>query len=35
VRIAAEGGATRSEIANDLAQFFTHKLSPAEWRRTA
>lgn len=34
-RVAAAGGATRSEIANDLAQFFTHKLSPAEWRRMA
>lgn len=34
-RIAASGGATRSEIANDLAQIFTHKMSPADWRRTA
>jgi hypothetical protein len=35
VRVACDGGATRSEIATDLAVFLTHKLSPAEWRRTA
>ncbi len=34
-RVACDGGATRSEIASDLAGFVTHKLSPAEWRRTA
>lgn len=35
VRIGAEGGATRSELANDLAPLFTHKLSQPEWRRLA
>jgi hypothetical protein len=35
VRIAAVGGATRSEIGNDLSPFFSHKMSPAEWRRTS
>jgi len=35
VRIAATGGATRGEIVHDLAPFFTHKLSPTEWRRCA
>ena len=34
-RISCDGGATRSEIANELAGFLTHKLSPGEWRRTA
>jgi hypothetical protein len=34
-RIAAAGGATRAEVASDLAPLFTHKLSPADWRRTA
>jgi hypothetical protein len=34
-RVAVEGGATRSEIVGDLAPFFAHKLSPAEWRRAA
>jgi hypothetical protein len=34
-RMAAPGGATRSEIVADLAPLFSHKLSPAEWRRTA
>lgn len=33
VRIAAEGGATRAELARDLAALFAHKLSPADWRR--
>lgn len=32
-RIATEGGATRSEIARDLSPLFSHKLSPADWRR--
>lgn len=32
-RISAEGGATRASIVADLAQMFTHKLSPADWRR--
>lgn len=35
VRAAAEGGATRAEVAADLAPLFTHKISPAEWRRIA
>ncbi|HYD16277.1 MAG TPA: hypothetical protein VEA77_07745 [Hyphomicrobium sp.] len=35
VRAAAPGGATRSEVAGDLAPMFTHKLSPADWRRLA
>ena len=35
VRIAATGGATRAEVATGLAPLFTHKLSPADWRRLA
>ena len=35
VRVAADGGATRAEVAADLAPLFTHKLSPQEWRRLA
>ncbi len=35
VRVAAAGGATRAEVAADLAPLFTHKLSPADWRRLA
>jgi len=35
VRLAAEGGATRTAVATDLAPLFTHKLSPADWRRLA
>lgn len=35
VRAAADGGATRAEVAADLAPLFTHKLSPADWRRLA
>lgn len=35
VRISAAGGATRTEVAADLAPLFTHKLSPADWRRLA
>jgi hypothetical protein len=35
VRLAAEGGATRAQVATDLAPLFTHKLSPADWRRLA
>ena len=34
VRIAAEGGATRAELARDLGVLFSHRLSPADWRRT-
>jgi hypothetical protein len=34
-RIACDGGATRTEITNDLAAFSGHKLSPGEWRQTA
>ncbi len=34
-RIAPQGGATRAEIIADLAGLFSHKLSPAEWRRLA
>jgi hypothetical protein len=34
-RIAAEGGATRTELQRDLAPFFSHKLAPADWRRLA
>lgn len=32
VRVAAEGGATRSQISRDLAPYTANKLSPAEWR---
>lgn len=35
VRLAAAGGATRAAAAADLATLFTHKLSPADWRRLA
>lgn len=35
VRLAATGGASRAEVAADLAPLFTHKLSPADWRRLA
>lgn len=35
VRLAASGGATRAEVGADLAPLFTHKLSPADWRRLA
>jgi hypothetical protein len=35
VRVAAQGGATRTEVASDLAPLFTHKLAPADWRRLA
>ena len=35
VRTTASGGATRADIATDLAPLFTHKLSPADWRRLA
>jgi hypothetical protein len=35
VRTAATGGATRADVASDLAPLFTHKLSPADWRRLA
>jgi hypothetical protein len=35
VRLAAPGGATRTELAADLAPLFTHKLAPADWRRLA
>jgi len=35
VRLSATGGATRAEVTADLAPFFSHKLSPADWRRTA
>ncbi|HKZ97760.1 MAG TPA: hypothetical protein VJ045_12365 [Hyphomicrobiaceae bacterium] len=35
VRIAAAGGATRADIAGDLAPLVSHKLPPAEWRRLA
>lgn len=35
VRVSADGGATRAEVAADLAPLFTHKLSPADWRRLA
>ncbi|WP_072396407.1 hypothetical protein [Hyphomicrobium sp. CS1GBMeth3] len=35
VRLAADGGATRAQVASDLASLFTHKLSPADWRRLA
>jgi len=33
-RVAAETGATQSELARDLAPYVTHKLAPAEWRDT-
>lgn len=35
VRVAASSGATRADVAADLAPCFTHKLSPADWRRLA
>lgn len=35
VRLTATGGATRASVASDLAPLFTHKVSPAEWRRLA
>ncbi len=35
VRLAAERGATRADVATDLAPLFTHKLAPADWRRLA
>jgi len=35
VRLAVPGGATRAEVAADLASLFTHKLAPADWRRLA
>lgn len=35
LRISADGGVTRAELLKDLSPFFSHKLSPAEWRRTA
>lgn len=35
VRAFATGGATRAEVTADLAPLFTHKLSPADWRRLA
>jgi hypothetical protein len=35
VRLTAPGGASRAEVAADLAPLFTHKLSPADWRRLA
>ncbi|MGQ0673018.1 MAG: hypothetical protein ACT4N2_09100 [Hyphomicrobium sp.] len=35
VRIAVEGGASRAELARDLAPLFTHELSPADWKRLA
>lgn len=35
IRLAASGGATRADVAADLALLFTHKLSPADWRRLA
>lgn len=35
VRVSATGGATRAEAVADLAPLFSHKLSPADWRRLA
>ena len=35
VRVGADGGATRAELASDLAPLFTHKLSPQDFRRLA
>jgi hypothetical protein len=35
VRAAATSGATRADVASDLAPLFTHKMSPADWRRLA
>jgi hypothetical protein len=35
VRIAAAGGATRGNIAGDLAPLFSHKIAAAEWRHMA
>ena len=34
-RVAAAGGATRSQVVRDLSALFSHKFSPAEWRRRA
>lgn len=35
VRVCATGGATRAEVVADLAPLFSHKRSPADWRRLA
>jgi hypothetical protein len=35
VRVTATGGATRADVAADLAPLFAHKISPADWRRLA
>lgn len=35
VRLAAQGGATRTETIRDLSFFVQHRLSPGEWRQTA
>ena len=34
-RVCCQGGATRAELARDLAPLFSEKLSSAEWRRKA
>lgn len=34
-RIVCDDGATRAELVRDLAPLFSHKLSPADWRRMA
>ncbi len=34
-RIACAQGATRAQIMRDLSNLFSHKLSPAEWRKFA
>lgn len=34
-RVACANGATRTQIVRDLAPIFSHKLSPAEWRKSA
>lgn len=35
VRLSADGGVARAEATADLAPLFTHKISPADWRRLA
>jgi len=34
-RISCAGGATRAQLVRDLGPLFSHKLSPAEWRKAA
>lgn len=34
LRVAADGGATGADLARDLAPYFSHRLSPSEFRET-